>query len=73
MATLLVEQGFHYPARVDASSLELTPTEDPAAPGGLADAVDDLIEVVLAKGGRVMFVDNSSLAAQQHAAALLRY
>lgn len=72
-ATLLVEQDFHYRARVDASGLVLTPAEDPAAPDVLDDAVDDLIETVLAKGGRVVFVENGALEKHQRAAAILRY
>lgn len=72
-ATLLVEEDFHYPARLDSSGRQLIPVDDPAAPEVMADAVDDLIEMVLDKGGRVVFVDNGMLAAHQRAALILRY
>jgi hypothetical protein len=71
--TLLVEEDFHYPARLDASGLYLTPADDPTAPDVLDDAVDDLIETVLAKKGRVVFVDNGALPAHQRVAMILRY
>ncbi len=70
---LLVEEDFHYPARVDASGMHLTPADDPSAPDVLDDAVDDLIEIVLAHGGRVAFVDNGALAQHQQVALVLRY
>jgi hypothetical protein len=72
-ATLLVEEDFHYPARVDATGLHLEPADDPTAPDVIDDAVDDLIETVLAKGGRVVFVDNGTLENHQRVAMILRY
>ena len=72
-ALLLVEEDFHYPARVDASGMHLTPADDPSAPDVLDDAVDDLIEIVLARGGRVAFVDNGTLSQHQQVALGLRY
>lgn len=72
-AALLIEQDFHYPARVDESGLVLTPADDLAAPGVLADAVDDLVKAVLAKGGRVVFVENGVLEAHWRVAMILRY
>lgn len=44
---LLVEEGFHFPARVDESGLHLTPANDPTAPDVIDDAVDEIIETVL--------------------------
>ena len=70
---LLVEQGFHYPARVDASRMHLTPADDPAAPDVIDDAVDEIIETVLSKQGRVVFVDDEALEAHQRIALILRY
>ena len=72
-ATLLVEQDFHYPARLDPSGLLLRPAEDPTAPDVIDDAVDELIETVLANGGRVIFVDNGALEVHQRIAIILRY
>jgi hypothetical protein len=70
---LLVEAGFHYPAVVDESGLVLSPSDTAAAPGVIDDAVDEVIEMVLAKGGRVMFADDGALAAHQRIAMVVRY
>ena len=72
-STLIVETDFHYPARVDETGLFLTPAEDPTAPDVIDDAVDDLIETVMAKGGKVVFVDDGVLEQYQHIAMILRY
>jgi len=71
--TLLVEEGFHYPARPDPSGRVLAPADDPAALGVQDDAVDDLVATVLAKGGRAVFVDPGALEEHQRVAMLLRY
>ncbi|MDZ7343047.1 MAG: hypothetical protein ONA90_00890, partial [candidate division KSB1 bacterium] len=72
-AVLLVEEDFHYPAQVDASGLRLTPANNLTGPNVFDDAVDELIETVLAKSGSVTFVENSALAAHQRLAIILRY
>jgi hypothetical protein len=72
-AILLVEEGFHYPARVEAGGLQLTPAEDPTAPEVIDDAVDELIETVLLKGGRVVFFKDGVLETHQRIAMILRY
>jgi hypothetical protein len=71
--TLLVEQDFHYPATVDETGLILSPAEDATAPGVIDDAVDEVIEVVMAMGGNVVFVDNGALEQHQRIALILRY
>jgi hypothetical protein len=70
---LLVEEDYHYPARLDASGLQLSSAGDPTAPDVIDDAVDELIEIVLAKGGQVVFVDNGALEAHQRIAMILRF
>jgi len=72
-STLIVETGFHYPARVDETGLFLTPADDATAPGVIDDAVDDVIETVMSKGGKVVFVDDGVLEQYQHIAMILRY
>ena len=72
-ATLLVEDDFRYPAHLNASGLHLRPAEDSTASDVIDDAVDELIEFVLAQGGRVIFVDNGALATHQSIALILRY
>lgn len=70
---LVVEQDYHFPARVDESGMHLTPAEDVTSADVVDDAVDDIIETVLSKGGRVRFVENGTLDAHQRIALILRY
>lgn len=69
---LLVEKGYHVSAVVDEKGgLQVV-----AKPGGtevMDDAVDEIIEAVLAKGGEVMIVDDNALADHNHIALTLRY
>jgi hypothetical protein len=69
---LLVEKNYHVPAIVnDNGNLELV--EQPGGTTVIDDAVDEIIEVVLAKGGRVALVEDGSLSVHQHIALILRY
>jgi hypothetical protein len=70
---LLVEEDFHYPARVDESGAHLTPAEDVTAPDVLDDAVDEIISAVLEKQGKVVFVENGQLKDHGRIALILRY
>lgn len=70
---LLVEEDFHYPARVDESGSHLIPADDPDAPEVMDDAVDEIIELVLSKQGKVVFVDNGKLETHGRIALILRY
>lgn len=70
---LVVEQDYHFPARVDETGMFLTPTEDTTDADVVDDAVDEIIETVLSKGGRVRFVENGTLDAHQRIALILRY
>ncbi len=70
---LVVEEGFHFPARVDPTGLHLTPADDPTAPDVIDDAVDEVIEFVLDRQGQVAFVDDGQLAQHQRIALILRY
>lgn len=69
---LLVEEDFHYPGRLDADG-HLLPTEEIHGPHIMDDAVDEIIETVLLKQGRIAFVENGSLQAHQRIALILRY
>lgn len=71
--TLLVEEDFHFPARVDQSGQHITPADDVTAPDVMDDAVDEIIETVLAKQGEVVFVENGSLENHQRITLILRY
>jgi hypothetical protein len=69
---LLVEEDFHYPARLDENGV-LVHAEDPNAPDVMEDAVDEIIETVLNKQGRVVFVENGKMEEDQRIAMTLRY
>ncbi|HSQ28120.1 MAG TPA: hypothetical protein VLM80_13440 [Anaerolineales bacterium] len=70
---LLVEEDFHYPARVDGSGLHISPADELEDPGVLDDAVDEVVNIVLDKGGKVVFVENGQLEAHSRIALILRY
>jgi hypothetical protein len=70
---LLVEKDYHEAGRLDETGLLLLPVEDPSAPDVIPDAVDEVIEMVLGKGGEVVFTENGQLAAHQRIALVLRY
>lgn len=69
---LLVETDFEYPADVAEDGLQLLPYTGKGA-AALDDAVDELIEKVLADGGEVFFYEPGVLDLHQKIAAVLRY
>jgi len=70
---LVVEEGFHQPARLNKwGQLDLN-VDDPTAPDVMDDAVDEVITTVLGKGGRVVFVEDGELALHDRIALILRY
>jgi len=70
---LLVEEDFHFSARVDETDMTLIPADDTTAPDVIDDAVDVIIETVLDKQGKVVFVENGQLESHQRIALILRY
>ncbi len=70
---LLVEEDFHFPGQLDETGIHLSPADDPTAPGVIDDAVDDIIETVLSKQGRVVFTAEGQLSTHQQIALILRY
>jgi hypothetical protein len=68
-ALLLVEEGFEYAAVVQPDG-SIERTVDAAAPGVLDDAIDDIIEVVLAAGGRVELFPDGALTSHGRIALL---
>ena len=72
---LVVEENYHQAARKDPATgqLHLLDEAPQATENLLADAVDDVIEAVLAKQGEVVFVDDGSLSDHQRIALTLRY
>jgi len=76
--TLLVEEGFHQPARKKSNGLPNDRLEAVAGDGShspdlLDDAVDEAVEVVLGARGQVVFMPPGQLTAQGRIAAILRY
>ncbi len=71
--TLLVEKDFHCSANIDIDGLTLLPVEAPGHSGDISDAVDEIIEIVIQKGGKTAFVENGALSLHQKIAAILRY
>ncbi|WP_274571700.1 hypothetical protein V6667_09110 [Neisseria leonii] len=72
---LVVEEDLHIAAEVSGDGRKLTETADAQGECAYDDIVDEIIEKVLAAGGRVKFVDNGSLAehAERGLAAVTRY
>jgi Bacterial archaeo-eukaryotic release factor family 3 len=58
---LMVEQGFFYPARIGEDGDPLYPADDPHAPDVIDDVVDELIELVLARGGWIALLEDGTL------------
>jgi hypothetical protein len=69
---LLFEKNYHVPAIVtDDGKLEIV--DQVGGTDVMDDAVDEVIERVLAMGGNVAIVDDGALADHQHIALILRY
>jgi hypothetical protein len=69
---LAVEEGFFYPARLDAGGDLLVPAADVEHPEVIDDVVDELIEAVLRRGGWVALVEDGGLADRGRVALTLR-
>jgi hypothetical protein len=70
---LLVEEDFHYPARLSANGKNLLPADDSSAADVIDDAVDEIIEEVLNKKGRIVFMPKGQLTDHERIALVLRY
>ena len=76
--TLLVERDYMQSARVIPSEMPFGALEtcddcDSKEPSVLADAVDEIVEIVMRNSGDVVFVDPDELVEPGHIAAILRY
>lgn len=69
---LAVEDCLVYPARLSADGDLLTPAEDVEHPEVIDDAVDEIIELVLDRGGWVALMEAGSLAAHEGIALTVR-
>jgi hypothetical protein len=69
---LLVENGYHIPAVVDEKG-GLKIVDEKGGTEVMDDAIDEIMEAVLAKGGEVMLMDDGVLADYDRMALTLRY
>jgi hypothetical protein len=69
---LAVEEGLFFPARVSEDGDLLEPATDVEHPDVIDDAVDELIELVLDRGGWVALVEDGALAEHGGVALTLR-
>jgi hypothetical protein len=58
---LAVEQGFFYPARIGDDGDPLYPADDPHEPDVIDDVVDELIELVISRGGWIALLEDGTL------------
>lgn len=69
---LAVEEGLFYPARVSRDGDLITPADDLEHPDVIDDAVDEVIETVLRRGGWVALVQDGALSTSDRIALTLR-
>lgn len=70
--TLLVEESFEQPARIDEDLQSIRSLEEPSRPSDVEDAVDDVVETVITHGGRVVFCEEGTLGDYGRIGAILR-
>ena len=70
---LVVEEGYHQPARLNEWGQLDFNIDDPTAPDVMDDAVDEVITTVLGKGGQVVFVEDGALVLHDRIAPIMRY
>jgi len=69
---LAVEHGLFYSARVSADGDLITPADDIEHPDVIDDAVDEVIETVLQRGGWVALFEDGALGAYEGIALSVR-
>ncbi len=72
-ALAVVEENYTYAARIEPHTNHLVAAADVEHPDVIDDVVDEILEVVLAKGGRVAIVPDFTLAQSGQIAMALRY
>jgi hypothetical protein len=70
---VLVEEDYHFAGRLEDEGLRIVPVDDPAEEGVMEDVIDELVELVIARGGRAVFVPNGALEEHQRVGLILRY
>jgi hypothetical protein len=69
---LAVEQGLFYPARLSSDGDLLIPADDVEHPEVIDDAIDELIETVLRRGGWIALIEDGLLAEHNRIALAVR-
>lgn len=69
--TLFVERNYFQAAKIDGEQMELV--EDATAEGVVDDIVDEIAEITLKMGGKVVFVEDGKLGKYQRIALIDRY
>jgi len=62
-----------YQTKINPETRHLLITDRKDEAGVMEDAIDEVIEKVIAKGGKVVFVDNGLLKKYSRIAMILRY
>jgi hypothetical protein len=70
--TLYAEQGYLQPVVMDSEG-NITIVEDSKAPGVIDDIIDELAELTLQYGGKIVFLSDGSLEKYQRLALITRY
>lgn len=70
---LLLEENYHAPAKLSDDGMNVLVSDKPEDLDVIDDAADVIVEEVLQKGGRVVFVPDGSLEAHGRVALILRY
>jgi hypothetical protein len=72
-ALLLLEENYHAPAKLSDDGMNIVLSDRPEDLDVMDDAADVIVETVLDKGGRVVFVPDGSLKEHSGVALILRY
>jgi hypothetical protein len=70
---LLLEENYHQPAKLSEDGMNILVSDNPTDLDVMDDAADVIVEEVLQKGGRVVFVPDGSLKDHGQVALILRY
>ena len=71
--TLYVRRGYIQPAKIDEQAQTLSLADDPTADGVTDDAIGEIIEHVIHNGGKVVFMPQDIMDADQPIALVTRY
>lgn len=71
--TVVAEQEYHIAAGLQEDNTLVLDTSNLTDDRIMPDAVDEVAEIVMEKGGKVVFVDSGTLGNHQKIAAILRY